>query len=307
MIVHLARKKLSQISALVLVTLMLAACGGGGGNNGSQAPTPAPSPAPSPSPPPSPSPSPSPSPTPLSSWDWILQSQGLPVTPPAVGYLDMDGFDTGAAYVALAESRGSRTICYLDIGSAESNRPDYSRLSAISGLLGNSYPGFAGERYIDIRRYPEFIQIMDDRLRMCRDKGFDYVEFDVMDAFEDGAATTGFNLTEQDMIAYVTALSSRARGYGLKPVQKNASGSSPKLVSLFDAVLFEGCVLGNFCGDDAPYVAAGKLAFNAEYPEEWPAGSFDRARTCSVSTNARISTIITVVDLDRPAPDRCAP
>lgn len=299
-----ARKMLSQISSLTMAALILAACGGGGGS-GNSSPSPAPTPSPSPSPSPTPTPTPTPGPATIPSWDWILQSQGLPATPPAVGYLDVDGFDTSAAYVALAESRGTKTICYLDIGSAESNRPDYSSLSAISGLLGNSYPGFAGERYIDIRRYPEFIQVMDDRLRMCRDKGFDYVEFDVMDAFEDGAATTGFNLTEQDMIAYVTALSSRARGYGLKPVQKNASGSSAKLVSLFDAILFEGCVLDNFCSDNAPYIAAGKPAFNAEYPEEWPTGTFDRTRVCSVSDSAKISTIITVVNLDRAAPDRC--
>ncbi len=300
-----ACEKLSSIGLLAVATLMLAACGGG--DEGSPTPAPTPTPVPTPSPSPSPSPTPTPAPATLSSWDWILQSQGLPPAPPPVAYLDVDGFDTAASYVALAKSRGTRTICYLDVGSAESNRPDYASLSAISGLLGNSYPGFAGERYIDIRRYPEFIQIMDDRLRMCRDKGFDYVEFDVMDAFEDGAATTGFNLTEQDMIAYVTALSARARGYGLKPVQKNASGSSAALVPLFDAILFEGCVLGDFCADSAPYVTAGKPAFNAEYPEEWPAGTFDRARTCSVSASATVSTIITVVDLDRPAPDRCVP
>ncbi|WP_240334244.1 endo alpha-1,4 polygalactosaminidase [Sphingobium estronivorans] len=290
-----------------MATLMLAACGGSNGNSGSPTPTPTPAPTPSPSPTPAPTPSPSPTPTPapLSRWDWILQSQGLPATPPAVAYLDVDGFDTPASYVALAKSAGTKMICYLDIGSAESNRPDYASLAAISGLLGNSYPGFPGERYIDIRRYPEFIQIMDDRLRMCRDKGFDYVEFDVMDSFEDGASTTGFALTEQNMIAYVTALSSRARGYGLKPVQKNAGSSAPKLVSLFDAILFEDCVLDNFCADNAPYIAAGKPAFNAEYPEEWPAGTFDRARVCSVSASAQISTIITVVALDRPAPDRC--
>ena len=298
------RAMLSQISSIATAVLILAACGGGGGSGNSSS-SPAPAPTPSPSPSPNPTPTSTPTPASLPSWDWILQSQGLPTPPPAVAYLDVHGFDNGAAYVALAKAQGTKTIRYLDIGSAESNRPDYSRLSAISGLLGNNYPGFAGERYIDIRRYPEFIQVMDDRLRMCRDKGFDYVEFDVMDAFEDGAATTGFNLTEQNMIDYVTTLSSRARGYGLKPVQKNAGSSSTKIVSLFDAILFEGCVLGNFCSDDAPYVATGKPAFNAEYPEEWPAGTFDRAKTCSTSASAKISTIITVVALDRPAPDRC--
>lgn len=217
----------------------------------------------------------------------------------------MDGFDTAATYVALARSRGIKTICYLDIGTAENNRPDYNSLAGISGLLGKSYPGYPSERYIDIRRYPEFIQIMDARLRMCRDKGFDYIEFDIMDAFEDGQATSGFPLTEQDMVQYVTELSRRTRGYGLKPVQKNTGGSSALLEPLFDAVLFEGCVHANFCTDDAPYVAAGKPAFNAEYPEEWSAGTFDRARVCSTSASAKISTIITSTALDRPAPDRC--
>lgn len=306
------RRTASRISliAAAATTLALAACGGGDGASGTPAPTStvAPTPTPTPSataiPTPTPSPSPTPTPTGVASWDWILQSQGLPATPPAVAYLDLDGFDTAKNYVTLAKSAGTKTICYINVGTAENFRPDYAQFSAISGLLGNSYPGFSGERYIDIRRYAEFIQIMDARLVMCRDKGFDYVEFDVMDAFEDGASRVGFPLTEADMIAYVTALSARARGYGLKPVQKNASGSSSKIVTLFDAVLFEDCVLGNFCSDNAPYIAAGKPAFNAEYPENW--GTFDRARVCTTSANAKISTIITVVDLDRPAPDRCS-
>ena len=44
----------------------------------------------------------------------------------------------------------------------------------------------------------------------------------------------------------------------------------------------------------APYVNAGMPTFNAEYPENWP-GSIDRARTCSASVAAKVSTIITVV------------
>lgn len=149
--------------------------------------------------------------------------------------------------MTLAKTRGMRTICYLDVGSAENNRPTFSRLSTTSGLLGNAYLGLASQGHIDIRCYPEFIQIMDDRLRMCRGKGFDYVKVDVMDAFEDGAAVTGLPLTRQGMINYVTTMSARGRSYGLKPVQKNASGYATKLVTLFDAILLENCVLGNLC------------------------------------------------------------
>lgn len=285
--------------ALAAMALSLAACGGGKSQSpGGGGPTPTPTPSPTPALTPTPS-------TSLPSWDWILQSEGLPASPPAVTYLDVDGFDTDAGYVALARSRGVKTICYLNIGTAENNRPDYNSLAAISNLLGNIYAGYPSERYIDIRRYPEFIQIMDDRLRMCRDKGFDYVEFDVMDAFEDGQAASGFNLGKQDMVNYVTELSNRARAHGLKPVQKNTGDFSVLLEPLFDAVLFEECVHYGFCANAAPYVAAGKPALNAEYPATWPSGTFNRANVCATSATAHISTIITVVDLDRPAPDRC--
>ena len=282
--------------------LLLGSCGGGG----SESAQPPSAPPPSPLPAPAPAPGPLPVVPALPTWEWILQSEGLPATPPTVAFLDLDGFDTAATYVALARSRGTKTICYLDIGTAEDYRSDYSRLAAVPGLLGKSYPGYPAERYIDIRRYPEFIRIMDDRLRMCRDKGFDMVEFDIMDAFEDGVAITGFPLSEQDMIDYVTALSARARSFGLGPVQKNSGRSATKLVQLFDAVLFEDCVLNNFCAEAAPYLAVGKPAFNAEYPEDWPSGVIDRTKVCTVSKNAGVSTIITVSDLDRLAADRCS-
>jgi len=195
-----------------------------------------------------------------------------------------------------------RTICYLDVGSAENNRPAYSRLSATSGLLGKAYLGFASQGHIDIRCYPEFIQIMDDRLRMCRGKGFDYIKVDVMDAFEDGAAVTGLPLTRQDMINYVTAMSARAQLW----VEADAEECERLCHEARGAVrrdFARRLCAGQWVRDAAPYVNAGKPTFKAEYPESWP-GSIYRARTCSVSVTAKVSTIITVVHLDRPAPDR---
>jgi hypothetical protein len=228
----------------------------------------------------------------------MLQNQGLPAAPPAVDYLHVDGSDTAASYVTLAKTRGIRTICYLNVGSAENNRPAYSRLSATSALLGNAYPGFASERYIDIRCYPEFIQIMNDRLSMCRGKGFDYVKIDVMDAFKDGSVTD-LPPTKHYMINYVTAMSARARSHGLKPVQETANGSATKLVTLFDAILFEYCVLGNFCGTPRPMGMRESLPMRN-------IRRTGRARTRSVSAAAKVATTIMVVDLDRPGPDRCS-
>lgn len=110
-----------QKQAIFAAVLLLASCGGGE----SEPAEPTSAPLPSPVPAPSPAPIPTLDATALPTWEWILQSEGLPATPPAVAFLDLDGFDTAATYLAFARSRGTKTICYLDIGTAENNRPDY--------------------------------------------------------------------------------------------------------------------------------------------------------------------------------------
>lgn len=278
-------------AAIVIVALSLAACGGGGGGSGGGTPT-------TPTTPTTPS-----TPTGTVTWEWILQNP--PATPPQVTYYDIDGFDVSAAYVAAAKARGDKVICYLSIGTAENFRPDYAQFAAIAGVLGNSYPGFSDERFLNVRNYTAFISIMDARLRMCRDKGFDYVEFDNMDTFGESAGVLGFSITQADMVAYVTELVNRTRGYGMQALQKNTPTLAATLQPIFGGIVMEGCVRENFCNSASVYVNAGKPALNAEYPSEYsPPSSFNQANVCAASATARVTTIITVVDLDR-ASTRC--
>jgi hypothetical protein len=237
-------------------------------------------------------------------WEWILQASGLPATPVQVTYLDVDGFDTPAAYVRSANARGIKTICYISVGTAEDFRFDFVQFRSIPNVVGRPVPGFPGDFYLNINLYPQFISIMDARLEMCRSKGFSYVEFDVMDAYQDGESITGFSISRARTIAYVSDLVHRTNAYGMQAIQKNADDLSSELQPFFGAVLFEECIRLNFCAAAAPYVAAGKPALNAEYPSEWRPGAFDRTQVCRTSSNAGVATIITTLGLDAPA-DRC--
>ena len=61
-------------------------------------------------------------------------------------------------------------ICYIDVGTAENWRSDYSSFPA--SVMGSSN-GWPGERWLDIRQLAVLEPIMTARFQMCREKGFD--------------------------------------------------------------------------------------------------------------------------------------
>lgn len=242
----------------------------------------------------------------LPTWDWIIGIGDLPSPPPAVEFLGLDGFDTPKRYVRSAARRGIRTWCYLSVGTIENWRPDRKAFEALNEkqleagrkpFIGKRYPEWEGERWLDVRRYEVFLPLMVDRLAMCRDKGFEFVEFDNLDAYEN---RTGFKIRKSDTIRYAEALAAEARRLGLKPMQKNVPELAKTLEPHFDALLFEDCALYRFCGDAKPFVAAGKPVFDADYPEAWKdeGKQFDEASACKQAQKAGVSMIFKRLDLD---------
>lgn len=55
-------------------------------------------------------------------WQWQLQ--GKIDTSIDAGVYEVDGFEVGAKAVAKLHRQGRKVICYLDVGSWESYRPD---------------------------------------------------------------------------------------------------------------------------------------------------------------------------------------
>jgi hypothetical protein len=110
---------------------------------------------------------------------------------------DVDLFDTDEQTVAELEARVTLMTCYLSAGTRENWRPDAS--SYPSQVIGKAVAGWAGERWVDIRRIDLLGPILTARMDLCRDKGFDAVDPDNIDGYQNN---TGFPLTKADQIRF---------------------------------------------------------------------------------------------------------
>ncbi len=237
-------------------------------------------------------------------WDWLLGE--LPGAPPVVDYLDVDAFDAPASFVAAAASNGTATICYISAGTLENWRPDRNAFRKLDrrqrargkpSIIGRKYPEWPDERWLNFTRYKVFLPLMVKRMKRCKAKGFDMIEFDNIDAY---ANRTGFRIRRVHAIRYARALAKKAKGVGLVPVQKNAPELSAKLQPHFGALLLEDCALFGFCSTAALYRAAGKPVFDAEYPQAWAdeGKAFDLATVCAETKAKDIALIVKKLDLD---------
>jgi hypothetical protein len=203
-------------------------------------------------------------PEPGSAWQWQLD--GPPATDVDVPVYDVDGFETDAATVRRLHADGRRVICYINVGAWESFRPDHRDFPA--ALRGRSN-GWQGERWLDIRRLDQLRPLLAGRFDMCRDKGFDAVEPDLMDGYLN---RTGFPLTAADQLAYNRMVARLAHERGLAVGLKNDMPQIPLLVDEFDFAVNEECAQFGECAALEPFTAAGKAVFHAEYtldPEEF--------------------------------------
>jgi hypothetical protein len=190
---------------------------------------------------------------------WFWQLQGAVSNEHAVAAYDIDGFETEAGEVAALHAEGKRAICYIDVGTAEDFRPDYS--SFPKSVLGRSN-GWPGERWLDIRRLGVIEPIMQARFRMCREKGFDAVEPDNIEAFSN---KSGFEISPQQQLTYNEWVAEEVHSLGMGILQKNDGEQTPELESYFDGALTEQCNQYSECADFQPYLKAGEPVINAEY------------------------------------------
>jgi hypothetical protein len=189
---------------------------------------------------------------------WYWQLQGTPKVEP-VQASDFDAFDVSAATVARFHRLGQHLICYVDVGTWENWRPDAGRFPRSVRGRDNGWPG---ERWLDIRRLSILKPIMRARFAMCAHKGFNAVEPDNMDGFENGA---GFPISAAAQLRYDEWVAREVHSLGMAVFQKNDPEQAAKLEPYFDGVLDEQCNQYDECSSFTPYVSAGKPVLNAEY------------------------------------------
>lgn len=177
---------------------------------------------------------------------------------------DLDHEDTTQQVVTQLHSLGAKTICYVSVGTYENFRSDAS--SFPPSILGR-YNGWVGEKWLDIRRQDILIPIMRKRFINCANKGFDAIEPDNIDGWEN---SSGFPLTRAQGLSYIHAIADLAHSLNLSVGLKNLPGEASELVSTFDWTLNEECFRYSECSGLKSFVAADKAVWNVEYSSRYP-------------------------------------
>lgn len=176
---------------------------------------------------------------------------------------DIDIFDNDASVVASLHAQGRKVIGYFSAGSWEDWRPDADQFPP--EVLGNDN-GWPGEKWLDIRQLDVLGPIMEARMDLAAQKGFDGVEPDNVDGYSN---KTGFPLTYQDQLNYNIFLANAAHERGLSVALKNDIEQIVDLEPYFDWALNEQCFQYRECdwpnGGLLNFINAGKAVMNVEY------------------------------------------
>lgn len=215
---------------------------------------------------------------------------GAPAAAPVV--YDIDGFGNSAADVAALHALGKKVICYVEVGGAESYRPDYSKFPAAA--LGKGVPSYPSEKYLDIRD-ATVLAVMKERIDMCAAKSFDAVEPDLDDTY---GFDTGFPLSIGDEISYLTKLSDYAHSKGMAWGLKNGGdGGDPAafisgmLPHVEFAVVEEPYFLKTIDHFEPAFSAASKALFVAEYTNDTSSASTFCPAAIAKHTNAALFNV----------------
>lgn len=173
---------------------------------------------------------------------------------------DLDMFDTPASVVAALHGMGRRVMCYVDVGTWEKWRPDAGKFP--KSVLGNKDGHWPGERWLDIRQTSILEPIMASRLDLCKKKGFDGVDPDNLDGYQNN---TGFPLTYAEQLTYDSWVAKAAHDRGLTADQKGDNGQVKDLVKVFDFAVVEQCFAQGWCHQFDVYTKANRLVVDVEY------------------------------------------
>ena len=187
-------------------------------------------------------------------------------------------FVVDTAAVDAIHAAGGHAICYLDAGDAETYRIDYHRFVTFDRncdgcLIGNPFSQvFPDEFFLNLNNdqgQRDFIlRVNRARVAKCAKAGFDGVEWDIIDTYED--PHSGFHISYRTQLKFNSALANMAHAYGMSVAMKNDPSQVKDLLPYFDYAIVEECFQYHFCsGSPAPgetaFVDAGKAVFEVEY------------------------------------------
>jgi len=197
---------------------------------------------------------------------------------PAPVVYDIDAIENPASTVAQLHARGAHAICYIEVGTAGTyytaaqegiGTSYYDQLSA-HGDLGATLKGYPQEKFVNITS-PSTVSIIEAMIKQqCADKGFDAVETDLDETYNNNEGTTGFGtFTQGQEQTYLVTLADYMYSLGLGWIAKNLDDTGDNFATIMeplaDGIVSEQCNQYGTCGQLSSYLANNKAVFNAEY------------------------------------------
>lgn len=173
----------------------------------------------------------------------------------------IDLFDNTAAEVAALHQRGRKVVAYFSAGTYEDWRPDAARFRPSD--LGRKMDDWEGEKWVQTNS-ANVREIMQARMDLAVSKGFDGVDPDNIDAWDN---KNGLKLTRRDAEDYVLWLAGEAHARGLSIGLKNGGDIVPRVVDQMQWCVNEQAVQYGDEEQFLPFVRQGKPVFHVEYPK----------------------------------------
>jgi uncharacterized protein (TIGR01370 family) len=204
-------------------------------------------------------------------FEWRLDSIGLDeVSQYNCKIIDIDAFSASKELIDAFHKRGIKVIAYISVGTIEKYRDDSYLLP--SDIIGNIYPAWPDERFLNIREINKIRPFITSRFDMIKAKGFDGIEPDNLDGYNED---NGFSLTLEDTKIFCEWIISEAHNRGLSIGQKNTEELVPLMYNKFDWALTEDIFDANIENNYRLYISAGKPVFSAEYTDAMSVNDFN--------------------------------
>jgi hypothetical protein len=229
-------------------------------------------------------------PRPGTTFQWQLTGQPIDTSVLASAYI-IDLYANDASVVKDLVGRGRKVICYINFGVREDFLPDKDAFPQVA--IGKPWNGSSNSRWLDIRKVDQFVVAIRARLDLCKDKGFDAVAPDNIDAYKNDS---GFDLTGDDQLKFNRFLANEAHTRGLSIGLHNDADQAEDLGPWFDWALTEDCFSQGWCEKMEAFTKSGKAVFMIEYAEKIGLQKF-QLEVCTLAKTLRFTALLKPQDL----------
>lgn len=192
---------------------------------------------------------------------------------------------TDSSTIAQLHALNRRVICRLSAGAGDTTQPAVAALP--QAAVGNAAPD--NLHWLDIR-HAAVRTLMANAFAAARTKGCDAVDPTHLDGYQ---ASTGFSLTEQDSVTFLTNLATDAHAIDLSIGLDNAVELGTRVASVVDWAMNESCVKYSECNQLTAFSQLNKPVFHYEF-----ADAQNLSSVCDVTGPLGFSSILKRLSLD---------